>query len=85
MYQVSLKSDNGKLFKIRPSLRLHNFFSKINFDTRFKMNFVGTMDISSCMQSENPRIEGKHITKLAKNGMTIVTLIYMPWSLDLLE
>ena len=29
-----------------PSLRLYNLFSKGNFDTRFEISFVGTMNIS---------------------------------------
>ena len=58
-----------------PSLRLCNFFSKRNFDTGFKISFVGTMVISSYTQSEQPRLAGKHLTRLAKNGIAAVTYI----------
>ena len=57
------------------SLRLHNFFSKRNFETEFEISFVGTMDISSYTQSEQPRVAGKHSTRLAKNAMAAVTYI----------
>ena len=58
-----------------PSLGLRNFFSKRNFDTGFEISFVGTIDISSYTQSKQPRIAGKHLTRLAKNGMSVVTYI----------
>ena len=33
------------------------------------------MDISSHTKSEQPRVAGKHLTRLAKNGMVAVTYI----------
>ena len=38
--------ENQRYILQTPSLRLHNFFSKRNFDTGFEISFVGTMDIS---------------------------------------
>ena len=58
-----------------PSLRLRNFFSKRNFDTGLEISFVGTMDISSYTQSEQPTAAEKYLTRLAKNGMVAVTCI----------
>ena len=58
-----------------PNLRPRNFFSKRNFDTEFEIYFVGTMDIQSYTQSEQPRVVGKHLTRLARNGMVDVTYL----------
>ena len=57
------------------SLRFRNFFSKRNFDIEFEISFVGTMDISLYTQSEQRRVAGKHLTRLAKNSMAAVTYI----------
>ena len=51
------------------------FFLKRNFNTEFEISFVSTLDISSYMQSEQPRISGKHLTRLVKNSMAAVTCI----------
>ena len=48
-------------------------FSKRNIDTGFEISFVGTVDISTYTQSEQPRVAGKHLTILAKNGMAAAT------------
>ena len=40
-----------------------------NFDKGFEINFVDTMYVSPHMQS---RVAEKHLTKLAKNGMTVL-------------
>ena len=52
---------------------LCNFFPKRNFDTGFQIIFVGTMDISSYTNSGQPRVAGKYLTRLANNGIAIVT------------
>ena len=58
-----------------PSFRLRNFIFKRNFDTRFEISFAGTIEISLYAQSEQPRVAGKHSTRLAKNGMAAVLKI----------
>ena len=58
-----------------PYLRPRTFFSKRNFDTRFRISSVGIPEISPYTKSKQPRITGKHLTRLAKNGNS-VTLIY---------
>ena len=57
------------------TLKLRYYFTKRNFDTESKISFVGTMDISSYTQSEQPRVAGKQQTRLAQNGMAVVTCI----------
>ena len=78
--EMKSKSDNGIISNPRhslktPSLRLCNFFSKKNFDTEFEISLFGTMDISPYTQSEQPRVAGKHSTRLEKNSMAVVTYI----------
>ena len=41
----------------------------------FEISFVGTIDISLYTYSEQPGVAGKHLTRLAKNGMAAVTYI----------
>ena len=59
------------------SLILRNFFPKRIFDTGFEIKFVGTMNKSSYTQSEQLRVAGKHLTRLAKIDMAVVT--YIPY------
>ena len=54
-----------------PSLRLHNFFFKGNFNTGFDISFVGTMHIWSYTQSEQHRGGSRK----ALNDMAAVTYI----------
>ena len=73
MYEVSSKSDNGKGFKNRGKviLRLLNFFSKRNLDTRFEISSVGIPEISPYTKY---RMAGKHLTRHAKNGYAAVAI-----------
>jgi len=57
------------------SLRLSNIFLKGISKRGFEKRFLGTMDISSYMQSEQARLAGKHLTRLSKNGIAAVTYI----------
>ena len=54
-------------------LRPLNIFSKRNFYVGLGISFVGTINLSSYMQSEQPKVAGKHLMRLANNGMAIVT------------
>ena len=56
-------------------LNSHNYFSERNFDTGFEISSVNILNISPYKKSEQPRIAGKNLTRLAKNGNS-VTRIY---------
>jgi len=49
------------------SLRLSNIFLKGISKRGFEKRFLGTMDISSYMQSEQARLAGKHLTRLSSS------------------
>ena len=49
------------------------YFHK-NWTTGFEISFVGTINISYT-QSQQPRVAENHLTRLAKNGMVVVTYI----------
>ena len=55
------------------SLRLGSFFSKRNLDTGFEISSVDIPEISPHTKCEQPRVAGKHLMRLAKNGMAAVT------------
>ena len=56
------------------ALLLRNFFSKKNFDKGFEISSVGIPEISPYTKSEQPRIAGKHLTRHAKNGYSVVAI-----------
>ena len=41
----------------------------------FELSFVGILEISPYTKSEQPRIAGKHLTRHAKNGYSVVANI----------
>ena len=57
------------------SLRLCNFFLKRNFDTGYKISFVGILDISTYTKSEQSSVAGKHLKRHAKNDNAAVAYI----------
>ena len=60
MKELLSDRENPRYSLKTPSLKLCNFFSKRNFDTGFEISFVGTMDISSYTQYEQPRVAGTY-------------------------
>ena len=51
------------------------FLSKRNFDIGFRISSVGILDISPYTKSEQPRIAGKSLTRIAKNGYAAVGIL----------
>ena len=57
-----------------PFLRSRNFFYKRKFDMGLGISSVGIPEISPYAKSEQPRVAGKHLTRHAKNGYSVVAI-----------